>query len=107
MQPQVQHILEKLKRLSPERLTEVDDFVDFLNQRDQDKRLRKDYTPASEHSFKEVWDNDDHTAYDKEATNCPTRFSANERIVQARALRAMLEPQSFAAHEIDFLKRDR
>ena len=65
MQPQVQHILEKLEHLSPERLTEVGDFVDFLNQKDQDKRLRKDYAQASEHSFKEVWDNDDDAAYDK------------------------------------------
>ena len=65
MQPQVQHILEKLEYLSPERLAEIADFIDFLNQRDQDKHLRKDYARASEHAFEEVWDNDDDALYDK------------------------------------------
>lgn len=35
MQVQVQHIMEKLEHLSPERLAEVEDFVEFLHQRDQ------------------------------------------------------------------------
>lgn len=65
MQPQVQHMLEKLEHLSPERLAEVDDFIDFLNQRDQDKRLRQDYAQASEEAFSKVWDNDDDAVYDR------------------------------------------
>jgi len=64
MQPQVQHMLEKLEHLSPERLAEVEDFIDFLNQRDQDKRLRQDYAQASEEAFNKVWDNDDDAVYD-------------------------------------------
>lgn len=32
-----------MEHLSPERLAEVDDFIDFLQQRDQDKSLRKDF----------------------------------------------------------------
>ena len=64
MQLQVQHMLEKLEHLSPERLAEVEDFIDFLNQRDQDKRLRRDYTRASEETFSKVWDNDDDAIYD-------------------------------------------
>ena len=39
MQPQVEHMLEKLEHLSPERLAEVEDFIDFLNQRDQGQAL--------------------------------------------------------------------
>jgi uncharacterized membrane protein len=64
MQPQVQHMLEKLEHLSPERLAEIEDFIDFLNQRDQDKRLRQDYAQASEGAFNKVWDNDDDAIYD-------------------------------------------
>ena len=64
MQPQVQHMLEKLEHLSPDRLAEVEDFIDFLNQRDQDKRLRQDFTQASEDTFNKVWDNDDDAIYD-------------------------------------------
>ena len=65
MQPQVQQMLEKLEHLSPERLAEVEDFIDFLQQRDQDKRLRRDYAQASETAFNQVWDNDDDAIYDK------------------------------------------
>ncbi len=64
MQPQVQTLVEKLEHLSPDRLAEVDDFIDFLQQRDQDKRLRRDYAQASEASFDQVWDNNDDAAYD-------------------------------------------
>lgn len=64
MQPQVEHMLEKLEHLSPERLAEVEDFIDFLNQRDQDKRLRQDYAQASEDAFSKAWDNDDDAIYD-------------------------------------------
>lgn len=64
MQPQVEHMLEKLEHLSPERLAEVEDFIDFLSQRDQDKHLQQDYTKASEDAFNKVWDNDDDAIYD-------------------------------------------
>ena len=65
MQPQVQHVLEKLEHLSPDRLAEVEDFIDFLQQRDQDKRLRQEFARASEAAFAKVWDNDDDATYDK------------------------------------------
>lgn len=65
MQPQVKQMIEKLEHLSPGRLAEVADFIDFLRQRDQDKRLRQDYAQASEASFNKVWDNDDDAIYDK------------------------------------------
>lgn len=65
MQPQIQHMLEKLEHLSPNRLAEVDDFIDFLQQRDQDKRLRQDFASASQAAFTRVWDNDEDAIYDK------------------------------------------
>jgi len=66
MQPRVQQmLLEKLKHLSPERLAEVADFIDFLQQRDQDRQLQQDFAQASEAAFGKVWDNDDDSIYDK------------------------------------------
>lgn len=64
MLPQVKHLMEKLEHLSPDRLAEVEDFIDFLQQRDLDKRLRRDFTRASEAAFSKVWDNDDDAIYD-------------------------------------------
>ncbi len=64
MQPQVEQMLEKLEHLTPARLAEVEDFIDFLHQRDQDKRLRQDYARASEAAFAKVWDNDEDAVYD-------------------------------------------
>jgi len=64
MQPQVEQMLEKLEHLAPDRLAEVDDFIDFLLQRDQDRRLRRDYAQASEVAFAKVWGNDEDAVYD-------------------------------------------
>ena len=64
MQSQLEQVLHKLEHLSPDRLAEVEDFIDFLRQRDQDRRLRQDYACASEASFTKAWDNDDDAVYD-------------------------------------------
>jgi hypothetical protein len=64
MQVQVQHIMERLEHLSPERQAEVGDFIEFLHQRDQEQRLRKDFAQAANSSFEKVWDNDDDAVYD-------------------------------------------
>ena len=36
---QDQTLIEKIRSLRPERVAEVEDFVDFLRQRDEDRRL--------------------------------------------------------------------
>ncbi len=64
MQAQVEQMVERLEHLSPHRLSEVADFIDFLQQRDQDKQLKQDYTLASEASFNKVWDNEEDAIYD-------------------------------------------
>jgi hypothetical protein len=64
MQLQLRQMLEKLEHLSPERLAEVEDFIDFLQQRDRDRRLAHAVTRASEAAFSRVWDNDDDALYD-------------------------------------------
>lgn len=64
MSPQLHHVVEKLAHLSPERLSEVEDFIDFLQLRDQDRRLQRDFARASESAFAKAWDNDDDAVYD-------------------------------------------
>ena len=64
MSPQLRHVVEKLEHLSPERLSEVEDFIDFLHLRDQDRRLQQDLARASESAFAKAWDNDDDAVYD-------------------------------------------
>jgi len=54
----------KTAHLSPEGLAEVEDFIDFLNERDRDKRLRQDYAKVSEETWSKVWDNDEDAVYD-------------------------------------------
>ena len=48
----------------PERVAEVEDFVDFLTVRDQDRRLIQAATRMSEDAFRAVWDNADDAEYD-------------------------------------------
>lgn len=60
-----QALLEKLKRLPPERIAEVEDFVDFLQSRDEARGLFRSAMKSSETAFAKVWDNEDDAAYDK------------------------------------------
>lgn len=60
-----QTILAKLKTLPPQRLAEVEDFVDFLRSRDEDRRLVQAAATSAEASFANVWDNDDDAEYDR------------------------------------------
>ena len=59
-----QAILEKLKSLPPERVAEVEDFVDFLRTRDAEQQLTRAAANASEPAFKTGWDNPEDAAYD-------------------------------------------
>lgn len=58
-------LIEKLSRLRPERQAEVEDFVDFLQARDSDRRLTEAATKVSEPAFRTVWDNDLDAEYDR------------------------------------------
>jgi len=57
-------LIEKIKSLPPERIAEVEDFVDFLSQR-EDRRLVRAATKLSEEVFRKVWDNVDDADYDQ------------------------------------------
>ena len=63
-----QVLIEKIKQLAPQRMAEVEDFVDFLRAkeaREEDHRLTQAATKTSEASFAAVWDNDEDAAYDR------------------------------------------
>ena len=60
--PQV--LIEKINQLPPQRMAEVEDFVDFLRARADDERLTHAAACTSEPSFAAVWDNDEDAAYD-------------------------------------------
>ena len=56
-------LVEKLRRLPPDKVAEVEDFIDFLAQRD-DRRLTRAASKLSEKAFHTVWDNPHDAAYD-------------------------------------------
>jgi adenosine/AMP kinase len=60
-----QVLFDKIKQLPPQRLAEVEDFVDFLRTRENEQRFALAAAKASEASFAHVWDNDDDAAYDR------------------------------------------
>ena len=60
-----QVLFDKIKQLPPERLAEVEDFVDFLHTREDEQRLTQAAAKASETSFTQVWENDVDAAYDR------------------------------------------
>jgi hypothetical protein len=63
--PNEQSLLEKLKQLPPERVAEVNDFVDVLRTRGNAQKLTPAAARAAEPAFKKVWDNPDDTDYDR------------------------------------------
>ena len=65
MTPRLEEIQHKLEQLAPDRLAEVEDFIDFLRERDLDRQLRQDHAQASEAAFAKIWDNDSDAVYDE------------------------------------------
>jgi len=60
-----QALIEKLKALPPERRAEVEDFVDFLRNRETEQHLSRGAAKASEPAFRAVWDNPEDAEYDR------------------------------------------
>jgi hypothetical protein len=58
-------LLAKIRRLLPERVSGVEDFVDFLRLRDDERQLTRAATQVSEAAFARVWENPDDADYDR------------------------------------------
>ena len=56
-------LIEKIKNLPPEEVAEVEDFVDFLAQR-ENRRLVQAAARLSEDASKKTWDNANDADYD-------------------------------------------
>jgi hypothetical protein len=62
--PDAQALMEKIQALPVERIAEVEDFVDFIRQREQEKSIVRAAAAASTTSFTAVWNNPEDDAYD-------------------------------------------
>jgi hypothetical protein len=64
MPTNAQTLIEKIRALPEERLNEVEDYVDFLRLRDQQRTLTRDAAAASATIFAAVWNNPEDDVYD-------------------------------------------
>jgi hypothetical protein len=60
----IQDLIDKLEGLPPERIAEVEDFVDFLRHGDTDRELTRAAGRVAGRGLQKVWDNPDDAAYD-------------------------------------------
>jgi hypothetical protein len=58
-------LIDKIRSLPPDKVAEVEDFVDFLKLRDEDRVVTRAATRLSEEAFRQVWDNPDDAEYDR------------------------------------------
>lgn len=58
-------LLDKIKRLPPKKAAKVEDFVDFLSQRESERELAGAATRLSEEVFHKVWDNQGDADHDR------------------------------------------
>ncbi len=63
--PTMQTLIEKIRTLPAERRAEVEDFIDFLRQRDSERELTKAAMTLSTPSLEALWDNPEDAAYDQ------------------------------------------
>jgi len=57
-------LIRKIRSLPPERVAEVEDFVEFLGQRD-DRQLTQAAAKLAEKAFRKVWGNSADADYDR------------------------------------------
>lgn len=57
-------LIAKIETLPADRLAEVEDFVDFLRQRDRERSLTREAASASAPAFAAVWSNPEDDVYD-------------------------------------------
>lgn len=64
MPPDTQALIEKIEALPAERIAEVEDFVEFLRLREQERTLSRAAAAASAPAFAAVWGNPEDDVYD-------------------------------------------
>jgi len=58
-------LIEKIRTLAPEEVAEVEDFIDFLNLKGQDRRVMSACNKLAENAFRKVWENPEDDEYDR------------------------------------------
>ena len=64
MNANTKSLIDKINALPSERIDEVEDFVDFISVRAQDRTLRKASAEASAPVFARIWNNPEDEVYD-------------------------------------------
>ena len=64
MSPNVSALAEKIGALSEPQIAEVEDFVEFLRVRSQNRALTHYAAALSAPAFEAIWDNPEDAAYD-------------------------------------------
>lgn len=75
----VEVLLGKIRRLPPDKIAEVGNFVDFLDIRNQEHAVVRAATMASEPSFAKVWDNPDDSSGVQVGPPCGSHFGPHSR----------------------------
>lgn len=57
-------LINKIRTLSPDKISEVVDFVDFLTHKNRDRYLLQASNKLAEDVFRKVWDNPEDDEYD-------------------------------------------
>ena len=57
-------LIEKIEALPAERIAEIEDFVDFIRLREQERALTRAAAAASAAKFAEIWSNPEDDVYD-------------------------------------------
>lgn len=58
-------LIEKIRSLPPDKITVLEDFIDFLLTRSEDRLLVYSATQLSEAGFAKIWDNPEDAEYDE------------------------------------------
>ena len=64
MPVQTNTLIEKIQALPAERIAEVEDFVDFIRLREEERTLTRAAAATSAPAFARIWSNPDDDAYD-------------------------------------------
>ncbi len=62
--PNIQALLEKIQALPVERIAEIEDFVEFIAAREQERSLTRAASTLSTPAFAAIWNNPEDDAYD-------------------------------------------
>ena len=64
MPARTQTLIEKIQALPAERIAEVEDFVDFIRLREEERTLVRAAVATSAPAFARIWSNPDDVVYD-------------------------------------------